>query len=95
MPFLVAAVEDYFKSTFVALLRYAPKKASFLKGVRSQGDQLLAIADGKHTVEEQVVETLPFHRPAMRPEGLLTHTPYMVYVLGNDTNEYLSEQLAA
>ncbi|HWW16057.1 MAG TPA: hypothetical protein VN310_15455 [Candidatus Dormibacteraeota bacterium] len=65
VPFLVAAVEDYFKSTFVALLRYSAKKASFLKGVRLQGDQLLAIADGKNTVEEQVAETLPFQRPAV------------------------------
>jgi hypothetical protein len=65
VPFLVAAVEDYFKSTFVALLRYSARKASFLKGVRLQGDQLLAIAEGKNTVEEQVAETLPFQRPAV------------------------------
>ena len=64
VPFLVAALEDYFKSTFVALLTYSPNKAAFLKGVRLQGDQLLAVAGGK-TVEGQIAETLPFQRPTV------------------------------
>lgn len=62
VPFLVAAVEDYFKSTFIALLRYSARKEAFLKGIRLQGEQLLAISDGKATVEEQVSETLSFQR---------------------------------
>ncbi len=62
VPFLVAAIEDYFKSTFIALLRYSIRKEAFLKTVRLQGEQLLAISDGKATVEEQISETLPFQR---------------------------------
>ncbi|OGP95801.1 MAG: hypothetical protein A2157_09790 [Deltaproteobacteria bacterium RBG_16_47_11] len=62
VPFLVAAVEDYFKSTFIALLRYSARKETFLKGIRLQGEQLLAISDGKATVEEQISETLSFQR---------------------------------
>lgn len=61
LPFIVAALEDYFKSTFIALLRYSHRKQSFFKSLRLQGDHLVAISDGK-SVEEQVVETLPFQR---------------------------------
>jgi hypothetical protein len=62
VPFLVAAIEDYFKSTFIALLRYSIRKEVFLKGVRLQGDQLLAISNGKSTIEEQFSETLSFQK---------------------------------
>jgi len=62
VPFLVASSEDYFKSSFTALLRYSPRKEAFLKSVRLQGEQLLAIADNRATVEEQVSETLSFQR---------------------------------
>ena len=61
LPFIVASLEDYFKSTFIALLRYSSRKQSFFKNVRLQGDHLAAISDGK-SVEEQVAETLPFQR---------------------------------
>jgi hypothetical protein len=61
LPFLIAALEDYFKSTFVVLLRYSPRKEAFFKGIRLQGDQLAAISGGAK-VEDQVVETLPFQR---------------------------------
>ena len=61
LPFLVATLEDYFKSTFVALLRYSARKQAFFKGLRLQGDHLVAISDGE-SVESQVAETLPFQR---------------------------------
>lgn len=62
IPFLVAALEEYFKSSFIALLRYSSRKDVFLKGIRLQGDQLLPLAEGKATLEEQIVQTLPFQR---------------------------------
>jgi hypothetical protein len=62
MPFLVAATEEYFKSTFIVLLRYSPRKEVFLKGIRLQGDHLISISDGRASVEEAVVEVLPFQR---------------------------------
>jgi hypothetical protein len=62
VPFLVASLEDYFKSTFIALLRYSVRKEAFLKGARLQGDQLVALSEGKATVEEQIAETLSFQR---------------------------------
>ncbi|MDO8531675.1 MAG: hypothetical protein Q7T26_05850 [Dehalococcoidia bacterium] len=60
--FLVAAIEDYFKSTFIALLRYSARKDAVLKSIHLQGEQLLAVSNGQSTVEEQISETLSFQR---------------------------------
>ena len=62
VPFLVAALEDYFKSTYIALLRYSERKVAILKSISLRGDQLVAISDGKATVEDQITETLSFQR---------------------------------
>lgn len=62
--YLVGALEDYFKSTYIALLTYSCRKASILKGIRLSGEQLSLISDGKLTVEEAAAETLPFQRLA-------------------------------
>jgi hypothetical protein len=62
--YLVSALEDYFKSTYIALLTYSDRKASILKGVRLSGEQLSRISEGTLTVEEAVAETLPFQRLA-------------------------------
>ena len=64
VPFLVAAMEEYFKATFVALLRYSPRKETFLKGVRLQGDQLVRISDSETTIEDEVADSLSFQRPS-------------------------------
>ena len=55
-------VEDYFKSTFVALLRYSPKRETFFKSFRLSGEHLLAIADDTVSVEGATAEILPFQR---------------------------------
>jgi hypothetical protein len=62
IPFLVAASEEYFKSTWVAITRYAANKESIFKSYRLQGDQLLAVANGLRSIEEQIAETLSFQR---------------------------------
>jgi hypothetical protein len=62
--YLVSALEDYFKSTYVALLTYSDRKASVLKGIRLSGEQLSRISDGILTVEQAAAETLPFQRLA-------------------------------
>lgn len=60
--YLVSALEDYFKSTYIALLTYSCRKALILKGVRLSGEQLSLISDGRLTVEAAMAETLPFQR---------------------------------
>jgi hypothetical protein len=62
--YLVSALEDYFKSTYIALLTYSDRKASILKGIRLSGEQLSRISGGTLTVEEATAETLPFQRLA-------------------------------
>lgn len=60
VPYLVASMEDYLKSSYVALLRYSPNKAMLLKNARLSGDQLASIADGKISVEDAVSENKSF-----------------------------------
>jgi len=62
LPYLVAILEDYFKSTFVAILTYSPRKEAFLKNARLSSEQLLAIASGSAKPEEALAENLSFQR---------------------------------
>jgi hypothetical protein len=62
--YLVSALEDYFKSTYIALLTYSDRKTTILKGTRLSGEQLSRISEGTLTVEEAAAETLPFQRLA-------------------------------
>lgn len=62
VPFLVAASEDYFKSTWIAITRYSVNKEAVFKNYRLQGNQLLAVANRVRSIEEQIAETLSFQR---------------------------------
>lgn len=62
LPYLVSILEDYFKSTFISLLRYSDRKESFLRGARLSSDHLLNISSGESSVEETIAETLPFQK---------------------------------
>jgi len=64
MTYLVSAMEDYFKSTYIALLKYSDRKAAVLKGARFSGEQLSHISGGVLTIEQAAAETLPFQRLA-------------------------------
>ena len=62
VPYLVSMLEEYFRSSYIALLRYSEKKQAILKGVRLSGEQLVSISNKTLSVEEAVAETLPFQR---------------------------------
>lgn len=62
ITYLVSALEDYFKSSYIALLTYADRKPVILKGVRLSGEQLAQISIGLLTVEQAAAEVLPFQR---------------------------------
>ncbi|MEP9371171.1 hypothetical protein [Mesorhizobium sp. KR1-2] len=64
VTYLVSAMEDYFKSTYIALLTYSERKATILKGIRLSGEQLAQISEGKLGVEEAAAEALSFQRLA-------------------------------
>lgn len=60
VPFLVAASEDYFKSTWVAITRYSANKEAIFKSYRLQGNQLLAVANcTPDTLHSQVSDARP------------------------------------
>lgn len=69
VPYIVAAMEDYFKSTYIALLRHSERREAALKAARILSVQHAALAEGMITVEEAVAEGLSFQRPS----ALLAH----------------------
>lgn len=62
LPYLVALLEDYFKSTFIALLKSSDRKVSFMKSGRISSEHLGQISAGERTVEEAIAENLSFQR---------------------------------
>ncbi|MGD0591640.1 MAG: hypothetical protein ABSA44_12725 [Bacteroidota bacterium] len=60
VPFLVAATEDYFRSSFVALFQYSDKRKIFLKKAHLTDEDLINISMGNQTVENAVAYHLSF-----------------------------------
>lgn len=60
VPFLVSAVEDYFRSLYVALLRYSANRERIIQNARLQGPELAAIDRGEMTVPEAVAKWMSF-----------------------------------
>ncbi|MDH5216703.1 MAG: HEPN domain-containing protein [Gammaproteobacteria bacterium] len=64
LPYLIAIWEEYFKSTFVALMKYSEHRESALKRAKLSQSQLEAIASGYQGVEQAFSESLSFQRPS-------------------------------
>jgi hypothetical protein len=62
IPYLIAILEDYFRSTFVALVRYSPRKQLIFKRARLSAEQLEAVSDGAIGIEAATAESFPLHR---------------------------------
>jgi hypothetical protein len=62
LPFLVSIFEDYWKSTYIALLRYSRKKESLFKSGRISSDRLAAVSESHTSMEQAFAETLSFQR---------------------------------
>jgi len=60
VPFLVSAIEDYFRSLYIALLRYSPNRERIIQNARLQGQELAAIDRGELTVPEAVAKWMSF-----------------------------------
>jgi hypothetical protein len=63
MPFLIAIWEEYFKSSFIAMLRYSTQREAALKRARLNQNHLEMIAAGTSTIEHALAESLSFQRP--------------------------------
>lgn len=62
LPFLVAILEDYFKSTFISILKNSDRKELIFKGARLSSDQLCNVSSSNISIEEAVAENLSFQR---------------------------------
>ena len=60
--FLVSIFEDYWKSTYIALLKYAENKESILKNGKISTDRLVLISKGELSIEQGFAESLSFAR---------------------------------
>lgn len=60
IPFLVSIIEDYFRSTYVALLRYCENRESIIKASRIAGEELNLISRGEMTIEEALARSRSF-----------------------------------
>lgn len=62
LTFLVSISEDYWKSTYIALLKYTDNKESILKSGKIMSDRLVQISNGEITIEEGFAESISFAR---------------------------------
>ena len=62
LPFLVSISEDYWKSTYVALLKYSENKEFILKSSKISADRLMQISNGELNVEQAFADSMSFAR---------------------------------
>lgn len=65
LPYIVAVWEDYFRTTFVAVLKYSAQREIALKRARLSHVHLEQVALGMHSIERAVAEVrgFPFNAP--------------------------------
>ncbi len=60
LPYVVAALEDYFKSAFVALAKYCANREALFRNVRISTERMAQVAAGEATLEEVLAESMSF-----------------------------------
>ena len=69
IPYVIAVWEEYFRSTFTALLKYADRREVVLKKARLSHAQLEQIAIEKKPIEQAISECFSFQRPGIIGEN--------------------------
>ena len=64
LPYVVAIWEEYFRSTFVATLRYTKQREAAFKRARLSHRQMEHVALGSRPIERAVAESFSFQRPS-------------------------------
>ena len=65
LPFFVSAMEDYYKTAFIAIFRDSLKKESVLRNARLSAHDLSEISNGNLGVEEAFAKSLSFQSPRL------------------------------
>jgi hypothetical protein len=60
VPFLVSIVEEYYRSSFIALMKYSDRKDSIIKNSRIFPEDLVGISTQTLTIEEAVAHSKSF-----------------------------------
>ncbi len=60
LPFFVSAIEDYFKSSYIALLKYSPNKVSIFKNARIGSDTFIEMAERDTSFEDAICSRMSF-----------------------------------
>jgi hypothetical protein len=60
VPFLIAILEDYFRSSYVALLQYSPRRLSVFGKVRLPAEDLLAVSNGIMSIDAAAARWMSF-----------------------------------
>ena len=60
LPFLIATIEDYFRSIYIALLKYSPEKDAIIKDARIQTDELILVSKDEIKIEDAVARSRSF-----------------------------------
>lgn len=69
VPFIIAVWEEYFRSTFAVLLKYAERREQVLKKARLSYNQLEQVAANRRPIEQAISECFSFQRPGMIGEN--------------------------
>lgn len=65
IPYVLAIWEDYYRSTFAAVLKYADRREAVLKKARLSHAQLEQIASERRPVEHAIADCFSFQRPSL------------------------------
>jgi hypothetical protein len=60
IPFIVSIIEDYFRSTYLALLKYSQKKELIIRDSRLQMEDIVLVTKGEITVEDAIARSRSF-----------------------------------
>lgn len=60
VPYLIAAIEEYFRTLYVAIFKYSPNRERIIQAARLQGSDLVAVDRGDFSVIEAVAKWMSF-----------------------------------
>ncbi|MET0583075.1 MAG: hypothetical protein ABWZ08_14045 [Pseudoxanthomonas sp.] len=69
LPYVIAVWEDYFRTTFVAALKFSAQRKGVIKNARFNHIQIEQIANGTLSTEQAIASSFSFQRPSVISEN--------------------------